>query len=220
VYGAAFVSAAPYTYYVSTIAFPDKVRTATIGKSAQEILAFDMSAMAIIVVIASLVGSLTSERYRLGGIGDLERTKRAWPFIVVAIFFSFFSYFVFGARLAAAVPAYYPKEVGWAAAMMIKGAVFDEVVARYGMMTIVCGVARRPIIANVLQAVFFTVVGLRSMAFFGVHVSVDLFVISGLVASFAVHLVLGHVYARYGLLAACTVHLGLEIERMIHIAIT
>jgi hypothetical protein len=218
--GAAFLSAAPYTYYISSVAFPDRLKRVARSMTEEEIVRFDLTAMATMVVIAALVGTFASERYGLAGLGDRARVKSAWPFVVVGLVVGTGSYFLFGTRLAAAVPGYYPTELGWAAAMMLKGAIFDEVVARYGMMTIVSGVTRRVWIANALQAIFFTAVGLRSMAFFGVGVSLDPFVIGGVLASLGVHFVLGHVYARYGLFASCLVHLALEVERMIHVAIS
>lgn len=215
--GAAFLSAAPYTYYVSVIAFPDRVKRAARAISEQELLEVDLSRMALIVVIASIVGTFFSERYGLGGLGDAKRVRRAWPFMVAALAVGTASYFIFGARLAAAVPGYYPETIGWAIALMIKNAVFDEIVARYGMMTIVAGVAKKQWMAILLQAIFFTAVGYRSMGFYGVDAALNVFVVGGLIASVGVHCALGHVYARHGLFAACSVHLALEVERLIHV---
>jgi hypothetical protein len=218
--GAAFLSVAPYTYYLSTLAFSDGKRRGPIAMSEEELLRADLTYMALIVVIAGLVGTFASERYGLAGLGDKLRVKQAWPFAVLALVFGTVFYFIFGRRVALVVPAYYPTELGWALAMMIKAAVFDEVVQRHGMMTIVSGVARRPWIANVLTAIFFTAIGLRSMAFFGVEIGFEPIFFGRIVASIAIHLVLGHVYARYGLFASCSVHLALEVEKLIHVAIS
>ena len=138
---------------------------------------------------------------------------------------------------------YSPKQYLWkqanavnrlATTRAIKGAVFDEVVARFGVMTICCGIlgvrrrsvssafdgrspmGRRIWIANGIQAIFFTGLGWTSLHFFGVSPSLQYWFIASLVASFGIHLLLGTIYARYGLIAAMLFHLGLGLKFIVH----
>jgi CAAX prenyl protease-like protein len=215
--GVSFLSAAPYVYYVASIAFADRIRARFPTLDQDELLRLDMISIALVVIIAALVGALFSERYELRGLGDLGDLRRArglilgfGPPMMIA------SYLVFGRPLAQAVPGYYPTSIGWAVVLVLKGAIFDEVVARYGMMTIIRGVAPRTVVANVLQALFFTAVGFKSMTFFGLEAAWSTPFVLGIVASFLVHLVQGALYARHGLVAACCLHLILELKLVVH----
>ncbi len=215
--GASFLTAAPYVYYVSTVAFGDRIRLRFRGLSTYEILRLDMFSIAIVVVLASLAGALFSERYQLRGIGDRSDLRRSRLMILgVGPVLMLVSYFAFGRALADAVPGYYPTSIVWASALVVKGAIFDEVVARYGMMTILRGVVQRTWLANVLQAVFFTAVGFKSMTFFGLEAGLSFAFLLGIGASFVIHLVEGALYANTGLFAACAFHFVLELKLVLH----
>jgi len=100
----------------------------------------------------------------------------------------------------------------------VKGAVFDEVVARYGMMTLMVGVLRRPFAANVMQAIFFAAVGARALFFDGggQGPGLDLFTLAHLITPLAVALLAGHVYVRHGLLAAIALHAAVGLRYFAH----
>src|SRR5687768_13512254 len=98
--GCAFLSAVPHLHYLTVIAFPERVRAQFSGLTTGEVLRLDLISIATLCVLASLVGSFFSERYELGGLGDLERTKKASRLIlVVAPMIAAVTYFVFERRL-------------------------------------------------------------------------------------------------------------------------
>lgn len=215
--GAAFLGAAAYVYYLTVVAFPDRVRERFGAVSREQLLRMDLTMIALLVVVAALVGSFFSKRYRLAGIGSLDQLQRALPVIGIAgPAMGAVSYLVFGRAIAELVPGYYPTEVVWAVAVIAKGVLFDEVVARYGMMTIFAGVAPRPWIANVLQAIFFTAMVFKSLGFYGLNVDWNAYFVLSLCASFFSHLVFGWLYSKRGLSAAMGLHLVVDLRFLIH----
>lgn len=230
----ALCAVAPYLHYLTNVAFAAAARRRLPGMTAAELLCTEWIALALVVVTASLAGTLGAERYGLRGVGDGASLQEAkWLILLVAPLLSLASYWLLGRHLAERVPGYYPAGLGWALAHVLKGALFDEVVARHGMMTICCGaLASRAAgdsagtaprltwkvwLANLFQAAFFTALGLGGLSFYGLAPSLSFFFVASLVASLAIHLSLGYVYARYGLVSAMAFHLALGLKHLVHV---
>jgi len=218
---AALLGVTPYVYYLSRVGFAHLLARQAASRAPAELIQAELLSIGFVVLVAALVGTLAARRYGLAGIGDRAMLRQARNLLVFAApALGVLSYLLFGRVMAARVPGIYPSSFGWAMGHAVKGALFDEVVARYGMMTILCGVVRRPLAANVLQAVFFTVLALLGLSFFGLHPSLSLFFVTSVAATFATHLVQGAVFARYGLGAAMIFHLGLGIQYPLHVVLT
>ena len=216
----AFAAAVPYIVYLTRVAFPERVREHFVGLDPDEVLRADLGAIFVLVAIASIVGSLFAERYRLRGIGGLDDLRAARWLLAAAPVLLLVSYFAFGRVMAERIPGTFPATLGWAFVATAKNAVFDEVVARFGMMTIVAGLAPRTWQANVLQAVFFTALVFKGLGFFGLAASWDVPFVASLVMTFAMHLYFCHLYARYGLLAAVVAHAIVDLEYPLHVALS
>jgi hypothetical protein len=203
----------PYLYYMGSLA---DLRASSLPVSGSQMMAGDLLLLALLLVISSLVGCFLSRRYHLAGLGEYKQLKRAAGFLVLGgLVLGTFSYLTFGRWFAAQVPGIFPQHVGWALLLLPKGALLEETVTRFGMMTILAGLARRPWLANLLQASFFTGVNLKLIFFFGIPVDAPL-VALGLAGSFLAHLVFGAIYARYGLVAAMLVHLAADLKLVLH----
>jgi hypothetical protein len=231
---AALGALTPYLYYLTHVAFAAAARRRLPGLPAAELLSAEWIALALVIVTASLAGTFGAERYGLRGVGDGASLPEAkWLILLAAPLLSLGSYWLLGRHLAERVPGYYPAGLGWALAHVLKGALFDEVVARYGMMTICLGaLASRAAgdragaaprltwkvwLANLIQAAFFTALALGGLSFYGLAPSRTFFFVASLVASLAIHLSLGYVYARYGLVAAMAFHLVLGLKYLVHV---
>ncbi|MBI4699936.1 MAG: hypothetical protein HY744_02015 [Deltaproteobacteria bacterium] len=213
----ALLSVAPHVYYLTQVAFAAAVQESFGPLGTGRVVRADLLALGTVVLMCSLMGALFAERYGLAGLGDRASLRRGWwLFALAAPAIGIASYLLFGRELAERVPGFYPGSLPWAGLRAVKGALFDEVVARFGMMTILCGVVRRPWAANVLQAAFFTVLGLIGLPFFGLHPVPSAYFAAAVIASLAVHLFLGAVYARLGLLAAVACHLGIGSKYVLH----
>ncbi|MBK6685045.1 MAG: CPBP family intramembrane metalloprotease [Deltaproteobacteria bacterium] len=211
--GLAMIAVVPYAYR-SAYTFADAVRR-TARLSPEEVLRADLISLATLIVLAALVGSAFSERYRLGGLGRWPTLGTMRLHLVLAPVVGVVSYLAFGRVLATRLPGTFPEDLGWALAYAVKGAIFDEVVARYGLMTIFAGLTR-PAVANLLQATFFTATIWKGLGFFGVDASYDAYFLLSVVSSFGLHLYLGSVYARHGLLPAMVLHFLYDLRFLLH----
>lgn len=208
--GAAFLSAAPYVHFLGTDLVAERLAARFPGVSMGEAVHVDLRLMAVLVVMSALAGTFFSARYRLGGVGGLTEIVVARRWVAGGAVAAVAWALLLAPSLRAALPGYLPETFPRALAHLAKGVVFEEVVARFGLMTVVAGAVPRAWMANVVQAVFFTAVGIEGLAFFGFGPS-PVFGAS-IAFSFALHLVLGGVYARYGLLAAMAVHAAVDVR--------
>ncbi len=215
--GAAFLGAAGYVYYLTIVAFPDRIDRRFGAASREQILRVDMAMIALLVVVAALVGSIFAKRYRLAGLGTFADLRRSLLLVLTAgPALSIFSYLAYGLAIVDVVPGYYPRQVIWALAVVAKGVLFDEVVARYGMMTIFAGVTPKLWLANLLQATFFTAMVFKSLSFYGLAVVWNAYFLSSLATAFGSHLIYGGLYAKRGLYAAMALHLVVDLRFVAH----
>ena len=213
----AIVGIAPYVYYVSRVAFAGQIARYAPERAPADLVRGELLSIGFVVLVAALVGTLFARRYGLAGLGDRTLLLRGRKLLLAAPLLGVASYLLFGRAIAARVPGYYPSSLGWALGHALKGALFDEVVARFGMMTILCGIVRHPVVANVLQAAFFTTLALLGLSFFGLRPGASALFLWSLGATFVTHLLLGAVYARLGLGVAMLFHLGLGIQYPLHV---
>ncbi len=211
--GLGLLVVAPNLQYLAT-----HVDRGDISLATREMPAADYTLFVPLLVISSLVGCFLSRRYRLGGLGSRQQLRKAAGLVVGGgLAMAVLSYLVIGRHIAAAIPGFFPVGLGWALILSLRGALVEETVARFGMMTIFCGLVRRPWLANVLQAVFFTFVSVKALDFLGI--TSPLLVCASLGLTFGLHLVLGAVYARYGLIAASLMHFMVDLKFVFHACI-
>ena len=212
--GLALCAVAPHAYYLGAVAHTERLSARYPGLSVQEILQLDLLKLGVLIVISSLVGSFFSRRNKLPDLGAVRALpKAAWLLAPLA---SLIIYLTLGRALAERLPGQYPAALGWAAVVLVKGAVFDELVARYGMMTLFAGVTRSARGAIGLQAVFFTAIVFKDLGALGVSASWDGLFVGSLVCSFVTHLVYGAVYAKYGLIPSMVVHALVDLRFVAH----
>lgn len=216
--GAAYLVQAPYLVYLTRVAYPDAIAERFPSLSTEDLLGAELMRIAVTVVLAALVGAFFSARNGLPDVGDHRGVRAAWRWIAAAAALAIVSHAVVGSAVAAALPGQYPCALHWALVALLKGAVFDEVIARYGMMTIVMGVVRRAWIANVLQATFFAGIGARALFFEPAAggPGLDPLTLASVGTSWVVSLAAGHMYARHGLLAAIALHLAVGLRFPLH----
>ncbi len=215
--GLGLLAAAPYLHYMTAVA-PRRVAAAGAAAAVRDpraVLTDDFLLLLPLLAICSLVGCFLSRRYRLGGIGSRAQLSEALPWVVPAgVALGLASYLLLGRHFALEVPGTYPVEVGWALALAVKAALVDETVARFGMMTVLAGLTRRPWLANLLQALFFAALSVKAFAFHGI--APQPLVWASLAGTLAVNLSLGAAYARHGLAAAALMHLLVDLRLVLH----
>lgn len=212
--GLGVLGTAPYLHYVASVV-PRTAAARVPVVEARAVLTADFLLLLPLLAITSLVGCFLSRRYRLGGIGSLAQLRESLPAVLpAAILLGLLSYLLLGRRLALQAPGLFPDDLGWALVMPLKSALLEETVARFGMMTILAGLTRRPWAANLLQAMFFSGLNLKGFAFFGIPPGP--LVWASLGGSLVINLGLGAAYARHGLVAAAVMHLVIDLRFVLH----
>lgn len=215
--GLAFLAVAPYVQYLTDVAFSAAARRFVAPVPLTRVLEADLLLLGVLVTACAMAGSLFGDRYGLAGRGDPARLRASLRYILPAgVMLAAGTYLLFGRYLAQRVPGTYPTSVGWALLLLVKGALFDETVARFGVMTLLCAAVRRPWIANLLQAALFTWLTSRNLAFHGITLQWGFFVAASLTSSLLVHLSHGLVYARYGLASSVTMHAVTDLKYVAH----
>lgn len=211
--GLAFLAVVPHMHYLTRVAFADAVKRRFSGVPLAKVLEADLAVLGILIAICAVAGSLLAERYGMAGLGNLRswRASLRWTLPGGALL-SLLTYLLFGRHLARLVPGYYPSSPGWAVVVLFKGALFDEMIARHGVMSILGGATRRPWIANLLQALIFTWLTTHGLSFHGVELQWSWMLAASLTSSMVVHLALGAVCARHGLAASSTMHAVVDLK--------
>ena len=175
-------------------------------------------------LICSLVGFLYYDRLGLVGFGKLS-DLRAWlPWaLVLGILITPLLYYLADRRLMSLIPEAFPRPWPWALAWMAGSALSQEVVARFGLLSIGVYLLRWrsfkghpwPAIAAVsVFSAFSAVIFLDRINF---SARLELWQIGVLTLTiFAFQWILCEVYLRKGLLAALALHLGLSARLLIY----
>jgi len=219
--GLAFLAVVPYLHYLTRVAFSDVAKRRFAGVPLTRVLEADLALVGVLVAICAVSGSLLARRYGLAGLGSVGQLRAAQRWTVPGgAGLCVVTYLLFGRHLARRVPGYYPASIGWAAVVLVKGMLFDETVARFGVMTILAGAVRRAWIANLLQAALFTWLTLRGLPFFGIELQWSGELGASLVASVLAHLGQGWVYCRYGLITSSSMHGLVDLKYPLHALLT
>jgi hypothetical protein len=172
-----------------------------------------------LAVSAALLGSCIAPRLGLAGVPALGGLGRAWPlFVVLAPLLAAASYVVVDRPLASLAPDLVPGSVAAALARALRGAVFEEVVARFGLLTVLMFAARRLWLANLAQALFFTATAGLSLLAMGLEPGLGALASRSLVVVFVAHLLQGAIAGRFGLPAAVLFH-GVVGQRFVLLAL-
>ncbi len=179
---------------------------------------------AIIIFLTSflcaLVGFLYYERLSLPGPGKARDARRWLPLGLAAGLILAPAIYFLGERSAMAkVPGLFPSDPVWSLALVVGSSVTDEVVARFGLVTIMVyllrwrGMKGHPWPASLAVSLFGA---LSSFLFLTrLNIDVDLTYLE-LAATMAfkvlVNYILCEVYLRKGLVASLCLHLGLQVR--------
>jgi hypothetical protein len=174
--------------------------------------------------LCSLVGFLYSERLRLPGFG---KAAHFLPWISVGlgvgILFTPVCYFLIDRNIYHLIPEAFPSLWAWAVANMVGGVIAQEVIARFGLLTIgiylldTWGFRGHPWPAIAVVSLFGTL---------GTYLFLLRFDLAGrllpgqLLASLAFAFFLqwlyGEVFIRKGFLAAACIHFGLSVKLLLY----
>lgn len=205
-----------YFIYLTRVGFSEKIAKDVPPEVADTFLLLQLVMVLTVSLICAMVGLLLSKRYGLAGLGDWKSLKQSlpWLFGMAAIGVPA-TVFLFDLPFSRIASGYYPDQFRWALALVFASSFSTEIIARFGMMTIIMGVVRNFHIANVLQAAFITVVAARSFYLADHAIGFDYITIVGFCLGMVGSLAAGWIYYRFGILSAIFGHILFEARLLV-----
>lgn len=220
--GICMVSAYPFLHYSAHYLPHRQMLEFSNAQTIRFFILFNMLMIFGAALIMSMVGFFYSKRMGLPGFGETrDFSSDILPFLALGIILIPISYIAADRALLARLPVYFPSDFTKALGQPFI-VVSQEVIARFGMVTIVVYFWRllkrpgHPWPAPLLVAVFAAIQAWLSLRDLGITPRFDLFTARIVVSAFAANLVFGEVYIRRGLVAAVFVHLGLEGKYLLY----
>lgn len=155
----------------------------------------------LLLLCCAAAGEFFGTRGGCAGRINTAWLKKHGPWLLpIALVGGAISFFLYDVWLDRTVPGYYPHEFAPALLRVAKGAVAEEIVLRYGILSLFLAAFRRFEIANPLAATAAALVAARSFAL--LETPAEGLWIANIALSFFFSLAQGYVY-RHGGLAAC-----------------
>lgn len=182
---------------------------------------------AFCVFACSCVGFLLSERYRMPGPGNIRELKSSSQmFVIIGIIAFPFGYFLHDRIFMMGTsqhgwPAMIPQGVGWSLALMAYGALFKEVVFRFGLITLISGLfrGRHPWWAVAVVTAFAGVLSFQELVFVKHRLGFDITTVSIYIWALMFNAVLGAVYVKKGLWATMAARLCVDFRFVLYVLI-
>ena len=130
----------------------------------------------------------------------------------VGIFFAVLSYPLFDRVLLQLLPEMYPDSPLWALGYVIKTPLFDEIIFRFGFLTLIHRLLRNRPAAIVLSSIICVMGAVRMFSFLGIEFGFNLLTILSMIARVGSGLILGYLYVRKGLLHTMTLQAIIELR--------
>ncbi|MCX5868187.1 MAG: hypothetical protein NT009_12055 [Proteobacteria bacterium] len=157
---------------------------------------------------SALVGRFFSRRYGLAGLGSFaEMFQEIHKFALLAIILIPIFLFVLDPIIFKKMSILNPRNLWAAAGVTLKSSIFEEIVLRYGVITILAGLLRRTYLAVFIGAVLATLLGIRSGFMTGMSLEPSISLILMVTVSLLLNLFYGYLYASRGLISAMAAHL-------------
>lgn len=207
------VSAYPFLLYLWKRGSVESIGVALPAREYYSLLQGEFLLILGASLFSALAGRFFSLRYGLAGLGSWSALKKDLPritglaLILIPVFLYALDPVIFNHHRLL-----YPRELWAAAAVTLKSSVFEEVVLRYGVITILAGLIRRPVLAVILGTLFATMLGVRSGVVVGIQPGISFQFFLMLVVSFGLNLFYGFLYSRRGLYTSMAAHLLIDLK--------
>jgi len=207
----AAILAIPYFYFL-LYDFPRQSGPDSL-QNAQALLWGQTAMIFVICLLSGFAGSVFTRRLDLPGLGDIRRWKKEVPYLAAAgLALMLFIYLTFDRYFYAVSPGSYPDLSLYMVLLPLKGSFTEELILRYGLVTIAVGICRNRYGGAALVAGFATILSLEYFEFAGIPLAWNYVCIMQLILAFLANLILGAVFVTRGLLAAMTIKLMLEMR--------
>jgi hypothetical protein len=174
-------------------------------------------AFLFLIFISSFTGFGFSEKYGLGGFGNLTNLKRDLRFLpIAAIPIGIAIFFAFDKFLIDKIPTLYPNDPKWGFAKALITSSTFEVVSKFGLLTVAMGIFRNKHIAVFLSAVFFAILVPRTFAEYGVIIGWDYLSIFAIASTFIYGILSGYLFIWRGLMTVIAFRFLLDLKYFVY----
>jgi len=196
----------PWFHYLIFLA-PEKAMLPMIPNPGTVLVA-ELFLLFIICFLSAMIGFTFSKRAGLPGFGTAENWFQSLPLLLLAGFGMIaVSWLLFDRHFIQISPVSYPDHPLYLVFFPFKGAVTDEVIMRFGLLTVCVGILRRRIAGIVTVSLFASLLTLKYFRFIGISPDFSYLFVMQMLLSFVSHFVLGYVYVTRGLLQSMTLKL-------------
>jgi hypothetical protein len=191
-------STIPYFHYLLSFSIES---TTLMPDGATGFLAFEIFLVFLITLLSALVGFSFSDRYSLPGLGKPGDLIRSLPILaLLGLLMVGVSYFLFDRSFYEISPASYPGYPGFLLTIPLKGALTDEIILRFCLVTIGVGLFKNSGFSVVFISAIASLLTIKYLQFFGIEFSFEYLPVALLVSSFVSNLLLGYLFVTRGLL--------------------
>ncbi|MGE0085993.1 MAG: hypothetical protein AB7S75_16415 [Desulfococcaceae bacterium] len=196
----------PWFHYLIFLA-PEKALLPMIPNPGS-VLAAELFLLFLICFLSSMTGFIFSKKAGLPGFGSQEDWFRSLPLLLLlGLVMIVFSWLLFDRHFIKISPVSYPDHPVYLLFFPLKGAVTDEVIMRFCLLTICVGILRRRIAGIFIVSVFASLLTLKYFRFIGISPGFNYFFLMQMLLSFVSNFLLGYVYVTRGLLQSMTLKL-------------
>lgn len=177
--------------------------------------------------MSSLIGFIYAEKLRLPGLGKAADIRVWLPGgLAAGLIFTPISYILLDREVIRLIPGIHPSSLSWTLPVMLAGAFCQEVIIRFGLLTIALYLWNRwtekgrPWPAIALISAFGATGSWLLISRLGIAGGLSHSqIMTMVVLSFLTQWILGEVYVKKGLSASICVHLGLSAKYLVFTAL-
>jgi len=201
--GLATAVATPYIYFLVNNAAGNHLLPASFQQF--DFVMIQSLMLFVICLLSASIGFSFTKRYGLPGLGISRKYVDSLPLLFIGGFaMAIFSYLVFDRFFYSISPMSYPGDVFSVIAIPVKAAVTEELILRFGLLTIAVGICRNSYGGILLVSIFATILSLKYLNFIRADMAFSYIFIVQLLLTFAVNCILGYLCVTYGLVYAMT----------------
>lgn len=167
----------------------------------------------LICLLSIMVGYGFKKRYRLPGFGRIDQWRRSLPsLLLIGLLVLLVSDLVFDRYFAAVSPVPLPDSLLYLIAIPLNGTLADELILRFGLVTLGVGLCRNKHAGVALVSFFAAILTEKYFRFIGLGPDLHYLFAIRFVLAFAINFLLGYLFVTRGLLYSMTVRLILGLR--------
>ncbi len=196
----------PYFYHMLSVSMKTQTQF-SMPHDFFTVMSLELILLFFVCFLSAMSGFSFSTRFQLPGVGDLHRFKETFPvLLIVAVVVGGFTYLFFDRHFFYMSPESYPKNTLYLVSYPFKLAFTNEVVLRFGLVTLAVGFLKQRIGGVIAISAIAAIFSLKYFRFLGMDYPYNYVFICQFIIAFFVNFILGYILITRGLIYAMTLH--------------